>query len=68
MAVRPLVEAVNFTTITLLPSRIRSEYGFRAVPPVAVRRAIVGVGAEYVKRAVVPFLPAPLRLVPAARG
>ena len=36
-ALRPVVEAVNFITITLLPERIRREYGFRALPP--------GVGA-----------------------
>ncbi len=68
VALRPLVEAANFTTITLLPDRIRKEYGFRRVPPFAVRRALVGAGAEYLKRGVVPFLPKQLRLVPAARG
>jgi uncharacterized protein (DUF2236 family) len=68
VALRPLVEAVNFTTITLLPARIRDEYGFAKLPPVAVRKAIVGAGAQYLKRGVVPFLPRPLRLVPAARG
>jgi uncharacterized protein (DUF2236 family) len=67
-ALRPLVEAVNFTTITLLPDRIRDEYGFAKLPPVAVRRAIVGAGAEYLRRGVIPFLPRPLRLVSAARG
>jgi len=67
-ALRPLVEAVNFTTITLLPERIRDEYGFAKLPPVAVRRAIVGAGAEYLRRGVIPFLPRSLRLVPAARG
>ena len=33
LAVRPLVEAANFITITLLPSRIRAEYGFSRLPP-----------------------------------
>jgi uncharacterized protein (DUF2236 family) len=65
---RPLVEAVNFTVIALLPDRIRREYGFAPLPPLAVRRAIVGAGAQYLRRAVVPVLPERLRLVPAARA
>jgi uncharacterized protein (DUF2236 family) len=64
---RPLLETVNFITITLLPDRIRSEYGFSALPPAPVRRALVAGGAEYVKRAVIPLMPESLRLVPAAR-
>jgi len=68
LAVRPLVEAVNFATISLLPDRIRGEYGFKPLPPLAVRRALVAGGAEYLKRAVVPFLPSRLRLVPSARS
>ena len=54
---RPLVETANFITIALLPDRIRRAYGFSPLPPVAVRKALVAGGAEYVKRAVVPFLP-----------
>jgi uncharacterized protein (DUF2236 family) len=65
---RPLVEAINFTVIALLPDRIRREYGFAPLPPLAVRRAIVGAGAQYLRRAVVPVLPERLRLVPAARA
>ena len=68
MAARPLLETVNFITIALLPDRIREQYGFSPLPPVAVRRAMVAGGAEYVKRAVIPFLPERLRLVPAARA
>lgn len=64
---RPLVEAVNFVTIALLPDRIRREYGFAPLPPVAVRKLLVAGGAEYLKRFVVPFLPNRLRLVPSAR-
>lgn len=64
---RPLVQAVNFVTITLLPERIRREYGFRPVAPMAVRRGVTRVNAEYLKRAVVPFMPSRLRLVPSAR-
>jgi uncharacterized protein (DUF2236 family) len=68
VAARPLVEAMNFVTVALLPDRIRREYGFRPLPPAWMRRALVGGGAEYVKRAVIPFLPARLRYVPAARA
>ncbi len=68
LAARPLVEAVNFVTVALLPDRIRREYGFLAVPPTWMRRAIVAGGAEYVKRAVIPFLPQRMRYVPAARA
>jgi uncharacterized protein (DUF2236 family) len=59
---RPLRDTVNFITIGLLPDRIRDEYGFVPVPP-AVRKAIVGAGAAYVKRVVLPFVPGRLRLV-----
>jgi uncharacterized protein (DUF2236 family) len=65
---RPLLETVNFITVALLPDEIRREYGFSPLPPAAVRRALVAGGAEYVKRAVIPFLPERLRLVPAARA
>ncbi|HWF71785.1 MAG TPA: oxygenase MpaB family protein [Solirubrobacteraceae bacterium] len=61
---RPLVETVNFVTIALLPDQIRRQYDFSPLPPVIVRKALVAGGAEYVKRAVLPFLPARLRLVP----
>ena len=65
---RPLLETANFITITLLPDRIRRQYGFPPLPPLLVRRALVGGGAEYVKRAVIPLLPASLRFVPSARA
>jgi uncharacterized protein (DUF2236 family) len=65
---RPLVETANFVTVALLPDRIREGYGFSPLPPMAVRRALVAGGAEYVKRVVIPFLPDRLRLVPAARA
>jgi uncharacterized protein (DUF2236 family) len=66
LAARPLLELANFVTIALLPDRIRDQYGFARVPPVFVRKALVGAGAEYVKRAVVPLLPARLRLIRSA--
>jgi uncharacterized protein (DUF2236 family) len=62
MAARPLVETANFVTIALLPDRIREMYGFSALPPMFVRRALVRAGAEYVKRGVLPFLPQRVRL------
>jgi uncharacterized protein (DUF2236 family) len=65
---RPLLETVNFVTIALLPDRIREQYGFSPLPPPIVRKALVTGGAAYVKRAVIPFLPERLRLVPAARA
>lgn len=61
---RPLVATVNFVTVALLPDEIRRQYDFPSLPPVLVRKALVAGGAEYVKRAVLPFLPARLRLVP----
>jgi uncharacterized protein (DUF2236 family) len=65
---RPVVEAVNFTTIALLPDRIRREYGFSPVPPPFLRKALVRGGSEYTKRLILPLLPSRLRLVPAARA
>jgi uncharacterized protein (DUF2236 family) len=67
-AARPLLETVNFVTIALLPDPIRREYGFSPVPPPIVRKALVAGGAEYVKRAVLPFLPDRLRFAPRARA
>jgi uncharacterized protein (DUF2236 family) len=65
---RPLLETVNFITVALLPDQIRRQYDFAPLPPAVVRKAMVAGGAEYVKRAVIPFLPDRLRLVPAARA
>jgi uncharacterized protein (DUF2236 family) len=64
---RPLLETVNFITIALLPDEIRSQYGFFPLPPAAVRKALVGAGAAYVRRGVLPVLPTHIRQVPAAR-
>ena len=61
---RPLLETVNFVTIALLPDEIRRQYEFSPLPPAIVRKALVAGGAEYVKRAVLPLMPARLRLVP----
>ena len=64
---RPLLETVNFITIALLPARIRDEYRFAALPPAVLRRTLVRSGALYVRRGLLPLLPAQMRLVPAAR-
>jgi uncharacterized protein (DUF2236 family) len=64
LAARPLVETANFVTVALLPDPIREQYGFSALPPVFVRKALVRAGAEYVKRGVLPFLPGRVRLIP----
>lgn len=68
LVARPIVEALNFTTIALLPDPIREQYGFNPIPPARLRKLLVGGGAEYLKRAVIPFLPERLRLVPRARA
>jgi uncharacterized protein (DUF2236 family) len=65
---RPILETVNFATVALLPDSIREQYGFSALPPVALRKALVAGGADYLKRAVIPLLPNRLRLVPSARA
>jgi len=63
---RPLLETANFITVALLPDRISDQYGFAPLPPMALRRAMVGAGAQYTRRAVIPLLPSRLRHVPAA--
>lgn len=65
---RPLLETVNFVTVALLPDSIREQYGFSPLPPTVMRKALVAGGADYLKRAVIPFLPGRLRLVPSARA
>jgi uncharacterized protein (DUF2236 family) len=64
LSARPLLETANFVTIALLPDRIREQYGFSPLPPAFVRKALVRAGGEYVKRAVLPLLPARVRLAP----
>ena len=67
LAVRPLLETANFITIALLPDRIRKQYGFAPLPPIGMRRALVGAGSEYVKRVLLPVIPQRLRLIPQVR-
>jgi uncharacterized protein (DUF2236 family) len=66
--VQPLLQTVNFITIGLLPDRIRDQYGFLPLPPASVRKALVQAGAVYIRRGVLPLLPAHIRQVPAARA
>jgi uncharacterized protein (DUF2236 family) len=65
---RPLLETVNFVTVALLPDPIREQYRFSALPPTVMRKALVAGGADYLKRAVIPFLPGRVRLIPSARA
>jgi uncharacterized protein (DUF2236 family) len=65
---RPLLETVNFVTVALLPDPIREQYRFSALPPTVMRKALVAGGADYLKRAVIPFLPGRVRLIAAARA
>lgn len=62
---RPLVELVNQITVGLLPAPIRRLYGFSWDP---VRSIALHGGAEYVKRVLVPVLPARIARVPQARA
>ncbi len=65
IAARPALELVNQITVGLLPAAIRRGYGLRWDP---VRSIALHGGAEYVRRVVVPVLPARLRLVSSARA
>lgn len=68
LRLRPLVELVNYVTVDLLPEPIRSEYGFAPIPPAPIRGLTVTATAEYLKRLVLPVLPAGLRRIPVARA
>ncbi|MFL5845672.1 MAG: oxygenase MpaB family protein [Solirubrobacteraceae bacterium] len=61
----PALELANQITIGILPPEVRRLYGFRWDP---VRAVAVRGGAEYLKRVVVPVLPARLRTAPSARA
>ena len=64
LKVRPLLELANQITVGLLPGEIRRGYGLSWDP---ARSVALHGGAEYVKRVVVPLLPAKLRVTPRAR-
>lgn len=68
ITLRPLVEVVNYATVALLPEPIRSQYGFAPIPPALLRGLTVRAGAEYMKRIVLPLMPAGVRRIPAARA
>jgi uncharacterized protein (DUF2236 family) len=65
---RPLVEAVNFITVDLLPGVIRDQYGFAPLPPAPLRAITVTAASGYLKRILLPLLPTNLRRIPAARA
>lgn len=62
---RPLVELANQVTIGIMPPGLRRQYRLRWDP---VRAVAVAGGAEYVRRVLLPLLPAPVRYVPSARA
>jgi uncharacterized protein (DUF2236 family) len=55
---RPLLEAANFVTVGLLPSKIRRQYGFGWDP---LRGLALRSHTEYAKRLLVPLLPGRIR-------
>jgi uncharacterized protein (DUF2236 family) len=55
---RPLLEVANFITVGLLPTNIRRQYQLGWDP---VRAATLRIGAEYVRRLLVPVLPGRIR-------
>jgi uncharacterized protein (DUF2236 family) len=57
-------ELLNQITIGLLPPELREGYGFRNVP---ARGALLRLGAEPVRRVLVPLMPTLLRAIPPAR-
>ena len=62
---RPLRELVNQVTIGLLPASVRRQYGMSWGP---VRWMALHGGAEYVRRVLVPAVPAGLRRIPVSRS
>ncbi len=61
---RPILEAVNFVTVGLLPSQLRRQYGLSWDP---LRALMLRGGAEYAKRVLVPLAPQRLRFVSSGR-
>lgn len=61
----PLAETANQISIGLLPDKVRRLYGFGWDP---LRGLAVRAGQEYIRRAVVPFVPPVLRLTPQWRS
>jgi uncharacterized protein (DUF2236 family) len=65
LALLPVRELVNQTTLGLLPGPVRRLYGFSWDP---LRAVAVRGGAEYLRRVVLPALPERMRTVPGARA
>jgi uncharacterized protein (DUF2236 family) len=63
LALRPAVEIVNLVTASLMPPRLRRDYGLSWDP---VRSIAVSASRESVRRIAMPLLPERLRRVPAA--
>jgi uncharacterized protein (DUF2236 family) len=61
LAVRPAMEIVKLVTASLLPSRLRREYGLAWDP---VRAAAVAGSRAWTRRIAMPLLPRRLRAVP----
>jgi len=64
-AMAPFKEAINQTSIGLLPAEVRELYGFSWDP---VRSLAVRAGQEYLRRLVVPLSPSVVRYTPQWRG
>jgi uncharacterized protein (DUF2236 family) len=64
LPLRPAMEAVNLVTASLMPPRLRREYGLAWDP---VRAAILTGSREWVRRIAMPLLPGRLRRVPEGR-
>ena len=61
---KPILEAVNFVTVGLLPAQLRRQFGLSWDP---LRALMLRGGAEYAKRVLVPLAPGRLRFVSSAR-
>ncbi len=58
LAARPLLELANFVTVGLLPARLRREYQLSWDP---ARQLVLGGGAQYARRVLLPLLPGRVR-------
>ena len=65
LPLRPAMEVVNLVTASLMPARLRREYGLAWDP---VRAGLVFGSREWVRRIAMPLLPGRLRRVPERRG
>jgi uncharacterized protein (DUF2236 family) len=65
LPLRPAMQVVNVVTASLMPPRLRREYGLAWDP---VRAAMLGGSREWVRRIAMPLLPGRLRRVPASSG